>query len=42
VNDGFGILLALAAVIAPLALAWCLIGRYLVPREPAPPRKPDA
>lgn len=33
-DDGFGILLALAAVIVPLGLAWFLCARFLEPRRP--------
>lgn len=38
-SDGLGILLALAAVVAPLVLAWYLLARTLGPREPDPHRK---
>lgn len=32
-SDGFGILLALAAVVVPLGLAWFLCARFLEPRR---------
>jgi hypothetical protein len=35
VGDGLGILLALAAVFAPLALAWVLVARAVRPRRPS-------
>jgi hypothetical protein len=40
VHDGLGILMALGAVVLPLALAWGLLARWLRPREaPAPNRR---
>jgi hypothetical protein len=39
VSDGLGILLALAAVIAPLALAWFLCTRQTDSREPSRTQK---
>lgn len=40
-NDGLGILLALAAVVVPLALAWYLLARpEKKPRGPSTSHKP--
>lgn len=40
-SDGLGILMALLAVVVPLALAWYLVGRYLSPRDSRTRRKPE-